>query len=139
MMLAFNNLKQIRALLEESSVIAVVGLSPKTARPSNIVARYLIEAGYTIIPVNPGHDHILGLACYPSLSTVPGNIDIVDIFRKSEEVESIVREAVATDCKAIWMQQGIINHQAARIAEDSGKIVIMDRCIKIDHADLFSS
>jgi uncharacterized protein len=139
MMLAFNNLKQIRTLLEESSVIAVVGLSPKTARPSNMVARYLIEAGYTVIPVNPGHDHILGLACYPSLSAIPESIDIVDIFRKSEDVEPIVRDALGTDCKAIWMQQGIINHQAARIAEDAGKIVIMDRCIKIDHADLFSS
>ncbi len=138
-MLAFNNLKQIRTLLEESSVIAIVGLSPKTARPSNMVARYLIEAGYTVIPVNPGHDQILGLTCYPSLAAIPGSIDIVDIFRKSEEVEPVVREAIATDCKAVWMQQGIINHQAAAIAESSGKMVIMDRCIKIDHADFFTS
>ncbi|MEE4242591.1 MAG: CoA-binding protein [Desulfopila sp.] len=137
-MLSLNNLSIIRVLLEESSVIAIVGLSPKTTRPSNMVARYLIETGYTVIPVNPGHDRILDLPCYPSISAIPGSIDIVDIFRKSEDVEPIVREAVETDCKAIWMQQGIINHQAARIAENSGKIVIMDRCIKIDHADLIA-
>ncbi|MFN2355404.1 MAG: CoA-binding protein [Desulfopila sp.] len=135
-----NNIRMndIRQLLEQSSIIAVVGLSAKTQRPSNMVARYLIEAGYTIVPVNPGQDTILGLPCYPDISSIPGDIDIVDIFRRSEEVTSIVEQAVQTSCSAIWMQEGVVNHEAAELAMQHGKKVIMDRCIKVDHATIHS-
>lgn len=101
-----------------------------------MVARYLIEAGYTVIPVNPGQSEILGLACYANLSEIPVNVDIVDIFRRSEEVFPIVEAAVEIGAKAVWMQQGIINHEAADFARERGLTVIMDRCIKIDHQDL---
>lgn len=121
------------SLLRNSKTIAVVGLSPKSVRPSNMVARYLIEAGYTIYPVNPGHDTILDLKCYPNLLSVPGNVDIVDIFRRAEDVYPIVEDAVSIGARAVWMQQGIVNVEAAQLAEQNGLQVIMDRCIKIDH------
>lgn len=123
----------IRTLLAENNVIAVVGLSPKTQRPSNRVARYMQQAGYRIIPVNPGQTEILGEKCYPDLHAVPDRIDIVNIFRRSEHVEPVVRDAIAIQAKAVWMQQGIINEQAARLAELNGLVVVMDRCISVDH------
>ena len=132
-----NNMNEIKKILGKSVSIAVVGLSPKENRPSNLVGRYLIDAGYTVIPVNPGHTEILGKTCYPSLSNVNEPVDIVDIFRKSEDVLPIVEEAISIGAKVIWMQQGIVNHQAAARAEEAGLSVVMDRCIKIDHNDLF--
>lgn len=137
-MFTLDQISDIRQLLTESSIIAMVGLSPKTQRPSNLVARYLIDAGYTIIPVNPGQDTILGLQCYPDISSIPGDIDIVDIFRRSEEVKPIVEQAVQTNCSAIWMQEGVVNHEAAELAKQHGKKVIMDRCIKVAHATIHS-
>jgi hypothetical protein len=131
------NMNEIKKILGKSVSIAVVGLSPKENRPSNLVGRYLIDAGYTVIPVNPGHTEILGKTCYPSLSEVNKHVDIVDIFRKSEDVLPIVEEAIAIGAKVIWMQLGVVNHQAAARAEEAGLTVIMDRCIKIDHNDLF--
>lgn len=135
-MISLNNTEEIRSILSTSKTIAVVGLSPKKERPSNGVARYLIEVGYTVVPVNPGHDSILGLPCYPSLRDIPIDIDIVNIFRKSEDVEPIIHQALEIDCRVIWMQQGVINHLAAEVARQRGKNVIMDRCIKVDHAAL---
>lgn len=137
LMQKFVNVNEIKKILEESDSIAVVGLSPKENRPSNLVGRYLLDVGYTVIPVNPGHTQILGRKCYPDLSTIKEHIDIVDIFRKSEDVLPIVEDAIAIGAKVIWMQLGIINHQAAARAEEAGLTVIMDRCIKIDHNDLF--
>ena len=131
------NLNKIKKILEESDSIAVVGLSPKENRPSNLVGCYLLDAGYTVIPVNPGHTEILGKKCYSNLSTVTGHVDIVNIFRKAEDVIPIVEEAIAIGAKVIWMQLGVVNHQAAARAEEAGLAVIMDRCIKIDHNDLF--
>ena len=130
--------KNIRQLLDDSKSIAIVGLSPKEQRPSNMVARYLLEAGYTVYPVNPGQEEILGQKCYPDLGSVPYDIDIVDIFRKSEDILPIVDKALQCSPlpKAIWMQQGIVNEPAAESAKLSGLIVIMDRCIKVDHANL---
>ena len=113
--------------------IAVVGLSPKPNRPSNQVALYLQQAGYSIIPVNPGQDTILGQTCYPSLSAVPARVDMVDIFRRSDEVPPVVAEAVAIGAKVVWMQDGIVNEAAAAVARKSGLIVVMDRCLKRDH------
>ena len=126
----------IRKILKDSSVIAVVGLSPKPHRPSHQVSRYLLEAGYTIIPVNPGQDSILGLPCYPNLRAIPSPVDTVDIFRRQEEVLPIVEDAIAIGAKYIWMQVGIVNEEAAARAETAGLVVVMDRCTMIDHMNL---
>jgi len=136
MILAAEQVKKIRKILLESRTIAVVGLSPKPYRPSHEVARYLMEAGYTIIPVNPGHDALLGLTCYPNLRAIPTQIDMVDIFRRSEAVMNIIDDAVAVGARFIWMQEGIVNQEAAAKAEAAGLIVVMDRCTKIDHMNL---
>lgn len=135
-MINLNNILEIPKLLDEAQIIAVVGLSPKTERPSNMVARYLIQAGYIVIPVNPGHEQILGIHCYPSLLEIPGHVDIANIFRKSEDVGPIVQQAVEKGCTTVWMQQGIVNHDAALAARQNGLKVIMDRCIKVDHLNL---
>jgi predicted CoA-binding protein len=126
----------IRRILKDSKTIAVVGLSPKPHRPSHQVASYLMEAGYAIIPVNPGQDTLLGLPCYPNLQAIPGPVDMVDIFRRSEFVIPIVEDAVSIGAKFIWMQEGLVNEVAARKAEEAGLTVIMDRCTKIDHMNL---
>jgi len=130
--------QEIEKLLRSVQTIAVVGLSPKENRPSNMVARYLLDAGYTIYPVNPGHSQILGQICYAELSAVPFPVDVVDIFRKPEDVLPIVEQAVQLTPlpRAIWMQQGIINEPAAQLARNKGILVVMDRCIKIDHQNL---
>ena len=133
--------QEIEKLLRNARTIAVVGLSPKENRPSNMVARYLLEAGYTIIPVNPGQSRILGQTCYADLPAVPFTIDVVDIFRKAEDVLPIVEQAMLLKPlpKAIWMQQGIINEPAAQLARDNGIFVVMDRCMKVDHQNLLHS
>jgi len=123
----------LQRIFAESRTIAVVGLSPKTNRPSNQVALYLQQAGFRIIPVNPGQAEILGEPCYPDLQSIPEPVDVVDIFRRSEQVEPVVRDAIAISAKVIWMQQGIVNVEAATIAEQAGLTVIMDRCMKVDH------
>ena len=136
MILSNEHVATIRKVLRESKTIAVVGLSPKPNRPSHQVARYLMEVGYTIIPVNPGQDIILGQTCYPNLRDIPTPVDMVDIFRRQEEVVSIVEDAIGIGARFIWMQQGIVNEEAAEKAEAAGLIVIMDRCTKIDHMNL---
>ncbi|MBU0730920.1 MAG: CoA-binding protein [Proteobacteria bacterium] len=126
----------IRSILKKYKTIAVVGLSPKITRPSNQVADYLIRAGYEVIPVNPGQNEILGRTCYPDLLSIPESVDLVDIFRKPEDVPAVVDEAIAIGAKVIWMQLGIINDEAAKKATAAGLTVIMDRCIKVDHQNL---
>jgi predicted CoA-binding protein len=126
----------IRRILKDSRTIAVVGLSPKPHRPSHQVARYLMRAGYTIIPVNPGQSTILGLPCYPNLRAIPTPVDMVDIFRRQKEVLPIVEDAIAIGARFVWMQEGIVNQEAAARAEAAGLVVIMDRCTKIDHMNL---
>lgn len=122
----------IKELLATTRTIAVVGLSPKENRPSNLVARYLLDAGFTVLPVNPGQTEILGLPCYPDLRSIPTPVDLVDIFRRSDEVGPVVDEAIAIGAKAIWMQEGIVNEVAAAKASAAGLTVIMDRCIKVE-------
>ena len=128
----------LAALLTESSSIAIVGLSPKGDRPSNMVGRYLLDKGYIVYPVNPGQTEILGQTCYADVTALPDAIDIIDIFRKSADVLPVVEQIVKLPRrpKAIWMQQGIVNTEAAALAEKNGIMVIMDRCIKIDHQNL---
>jgi hypothetical protein len=130
----------IRSILKSYRHIAVVGISDKPDRPSNAVARYLIRAGYTIYPVNPSIDEVLGLECWPSLSAIPDEIrklvEIVDIFRKPVDVPPVVDEAIAIGAKVVWMQLGISNEAAADKARIAGLEVVQDRCIAIEHQNL---
>ncbi len=130
------NDREIRQLLETSKTIAVVGLSDKPDRDSYRVAEYLQRQGYRIIPVNPTVDAVLGEKSYASVSDIPASVDIVDIFRRSDAVEPVVEDAIAAGARAVWMQLGIENEEAAQAAEAAGLQVVMDRCIKIEHARL---
>ena len=123
-------------ILQSARTVAVVGLSGKRYRPSYGVAEYLKREGYRVIPVNPGEVEVLGEKCYPDLDSVPGEIDVVDIFRRSEFVPEIVEAAIRKGAKVIWMQEGVIHEQAARRAREAGLTVVMDRCILKDHRRL---
>ena len=123
----------ITRILKECRTIAVVGLSSNPARPSYGVASYMKAQGYRVIPVNPNETNVLGEPAYPSLAAVPGTIDLVNIFRKSEDVLPIVEDAIARGAKAIWMQEGITHEQAAVRAGESGLLVVMDRCWFKEH------
>ena len=123
-------------ILKNSNVIAVVGLSKNTEKASNRVAGYLKEQGYKIIPVNPNEDEILGEKVYPNLTSISKKVDVVQIFRKSEDVPPIVEDAVEVKAKAVWMQEGIINEEAAARARDAGLMVVMDKCMFKEHQKL---
>ncbi|MCL0056492.1 CoA-binding protein [Dehalococcoidia bacterium] len=123
-------------ILNSSKTIAVVGLSPRRERPSFTVASYLKEQGFSIIPVNPTVAEILGERSYPDLSSIPGRVDVVDIFRRSEEVLPIVEEAIKIGAKSVWMQEGVINEDAASRAREAGLLVIMDKCMLKEHRRL---
>lgn len=116
--------------------IAVVGMSPKPERPSHFVALYLRDQGYTIIPVNPGQKEIAGEVCYPSLRDILVEVDVVDVFRSPEFVGPIADATVEIGAKALWLQDGVINEEAAQIAEDSGLLVIMNDCMMRKHRQL---
>lgn len=131
-----SNKEEIGKILKEYKTIAVVGLSPKEGRPSHQVAKYLKSRGYKIIPVNPNATEIFGKKCYPDLKSIPERIDIVDIFRRSEDVPPIVDEAIAIGIRVVWMQEGIINDEAAERARKAGLEVVMDRCILKEHMRL---
>jgi len=120
-------------ILRNTKTVAMVGLSANPERPSNIVAVYLKEHGYRVIPVNPNEKTVLGEVSYPDLSSVPGKVDVVDIFRKSEDVLPIVREAIKKGARAVWMQEGVINKEAAAAARQAGLKVVMDRCMRKEH------
>ena len=126
--------KTITGILKDCRTIAVVGLSSNPARPSFGVASYMQAQGYRVIPVNPNETTVLGEPAYPSLADVPGTIDLVNIFRKSEEVLPIVDEAIARGAKAMWMQEGVVNEAAAHRAGRAGLLVVMDRCWLKEHA-----
>ena len=122
-----------KEILKSSRVVAVVGLSPKPDRPSYRVASYLKANGYKIIPVNPSAEEILGETSYPDLSSITEPVDVVDIFRRSEDVPSIVEDAIKIGAKAVWMQEGIINELAATRVREAGLLVVMDRCMLKEH------
>jgi len=124
----------LRRILGETRTIAVVGLSANWYRPSHFAAKYMQDHGYRIVPVNPAYTEVLGQRCYPSVTAIPGPVDLVDCFRKPGEIVPIAHEAVAKGAKVLWMQLGIRNDEAARIANDAGLDVVMDRCVKIEHA-----
>lgn len=128
--------EEIQRILQESKTIAVVGLSPKEDSASHRVAEYLIKAGYRVVPVNPTYPEILGLKSYPSLSEVPDIVDIVDVFRRPEALSEIVDQAIDKKAKTVWMQEGIVNTEAAAKARNAGLSVVMDRCIHKTHKSL---
>jgi predicted CoA-binding protein len=125
---------EILEILRNYRVVAVVGLSAKPDRPSHQVAQYLQEHGYRIIPVNPGCQEILGEKCYASLKAIPFPVEVVDIFRQVDAIPAIVDEAIAIKAKAVWMQLGLAEPGSARKAREAGLGVVMDRCMKIEHA-----
>jgi uncharacterized protein len=131
------DINTLRRILKQSHTIAVVGLSANWWRPSYFAAKYMQEHGYRVIPVNPAYPEVLGEKCYASLRDIPDKVDIVDCFRKSEEIPPVAADAIAIGAKVLWMQIGVINHAAADAARAAGLDVVMDRCVKIEHARLF--
>ncbi|MEJ2543177.1 MAG: CoA-binding protein [Calditrichaceae bacterium] len=128
--------KDIPDILKNYKNIAIVGLSDKPDRTSYRVGAYIKKAGYHIIPVNPNYESVMDLKCYNTLEEIPEPVDIVNIFRKSEDVLPVVQDAIKINAKVVWMQLGIVNEEAAKLALDAGLQVIMNRCIKIEHSML---
>ena len=128
-----------KQIFDSCRVVAIVGISPNPDRPSYRVASYLKENGYKVVPVNPTTGEILGETCYPDLSSIPETVDVVDIFRRSEEVPAIVEDAIKIATKAVWMQEGVVNEAAAAHARASGLLVVMDRCMLKEHQKLRNS
>ena len=126
----------LRRLLSEARRIVVVGLSPKPHRDSNRVGRYLLDRGYEVVPVYPREEEILGQRVYRRIQDVPGPIDMVDVFRRSSELPGVVDDALAAKTPALWFQLGCVHEEAARRAADAGVLVVMDRCIMVDHAHI---
>lgn len=124
----------LRRILMRSRTLAVVGLSAQWYRPSYFAAKYMQDHGYRIIPVNPKYAEVLGEKSYPDLRSIPQPVDLVDCFRKAPEIPAIADEAIAVGAKVLWMQLGIVNDQAAQRADAAGLDVVMNRCVKIEHA-----
>ncbi|MBT4385718.1 MAG: CoA-binding protein [Betaproteobacteria bacterium] len=132
-------INELRVILKESKTIAVVGLSANWYRPSYFAAKYMQEHGYKIIPVNPAYvgQEVLGERCYSSLEDIPESVDMVDCFRKSEDIEPIASQAVTIGAKIIWLQLGVKNESASEIASAAGMTYVENRCVKIEHGRLF--
>ena len=128
--------KKIGAILRDAKRIAVVGASPQPGRDSGTIARFLVERGYEVIPVNPAYKDVFGMQCYPDLTSIGLPIDIVDVFRNPAYVLPIVQEAIAVRAGTVWMQFDVVNEEAAGIAENAGLNVIMDRCIAVEYRRL---
>ena len=129
-----NGQETIERIINECRTIAVVGLSSNPGRASNGVAGYMRRQGYKVIPVNPRETEVFGQKAYPSLADVPEKIDLVDVFRRSEEAGAVVDEAIKVGARAVWLQEGVIDEAAAKRAADAGLLVVMDRCWLKDHA-----
>jgi uncharacterized protein len=132
-----SDIKTLRRVLMQYKTVAMVGLSSDWSRPSNFAAKYLLDRGYKVIPVNPKYDEILGQTCYPDLQSIPEPVDIVDLFQRVERIPPFVDVAIEIGAKAVWMQLGIFDEEQAQKARDAGLEVIMDRCMKIEYARLF--
>jgi predicted CoA-binding protein len=124
----------LRRILARSRTLAVVGLSAQWYRPSYFAAKYMQDHGYRIIPVNPRYDEVLGERCYPDLRAIAQSVDLVDCFRRSQDIPPIADAAIAIGAKVLWMQLGVVNDEAAQRASDAGLDVVMNRCVKIEHA-----
>ncbi len=132
-----SDIPTLRRILNDCRTVAVVGLSRNWHRPSNFAAKYLQDHGYRVIPVNPAYDEVLGETCYPSLADIPEAVDVVDCFRAAAEIPALAEQAIAIGAKVLWTQLEVINYDAARTARAAGLDVVMDRCMKIEHARLF--
>jgi len=134
-----DEISTLRRILSENRVLAIVGLSADWYRPSFFAAKYMQEHGYRVIPVNPRYagQKLLGETCYASLKEIPDKVDLVDVFRKSEDVLPIAKDAIAIGARALWQQIGVKNADAAAVAREAGLDAVMDRCVKIEHARLF--
>ncbi len=131
------DIAMLRRILATSRTIAVVGLSAEWHRPSHFAAAYMQQHGYRIIPVNPRYQEVLGERCHASLETIDVPVDIVDVFRRTEDVLPIAEQAIAIGAKCLWQQIGVKNFEATRLAQAAGLDTVMDRCVKIEHARLF--
>jgi uncharacterized protein len=132
-----DDISSLRRILKNCQTIAVVGLSAEWHRPSFFAAKYMQEHGYRIVPVNPKYPEILGEKCYASLTDIPFPVDMVDMFRKPQDVLPIAQDAVKIGAKCLWQQLGVENLEAAALAEKAGLDSVMNRCVKIEHARLF--
>ena len=136
-----DDINTLRRILKECRVIAVVGLSAQWHRPSYFAAKYMLEHGYRVIPVNPQYPEVLGQKCYASLRDIPrsvvGQVDLVDVFRKTADVLPVAEDAIAIGAKVFWQQLGVKNEAAAALARSKGLETVMDRCVKIEHGRLF--
>lgn len=132
-----DDIPTLRRILKENKTIAIVGLSANWYRPSYFAAKYLQDHGYRVIPVNPSYPEVLGETCYADLKAIPEPVDVVDCFRKAEDIPVLVDDAIEIGAKVLWMQLGVVNEDAARRARAAGLEVVMDRCMKIEYARLF--
>jgi predicted CoA-binding protein len=131
------DIKDLRRILNDYKRVAMVGLSDDWSRPSNFAAKYLLDHGFEVIPINPKYPEILGQKCYADLRDIPDPVDIVDLFQRVERIPPFVDQAIEIGAKAVWMQLGIIHEEAAQKARDAGLEVVMNRCMKIEYARLF--
>ena len=132
-----HDINALRRILKDNRVLAVVGLSANWHRPSYFAAKYMIEHGYRVIPVNPQYKEVLGQKCYASLRDIPEKVDLVDVFRKTADVMPVAEDAIAIGAKVLWQQLGVKNEAAAAKALAAGLESVMDRCVKIEHGRLF--
>ena len=134
---AGDDINTLRRILKESRVLAIVGLSASWHRPSYFAAKYMLEHGYRVIPVNPQYQEVLGQKCYASLREIPEKVDLVDVFRKAAEVMPVAEDAIAIGARVLWQQLGVKNEAAAARARAAGLETVMDRCVTIEHGRLF--
>jgi len=131
------DIRDLRRILTDYKRVAMVGLSADWSRPSNFAAKYLLDHGFEVIPVNPKYPEILGQKCYADLRDIPTPVDIVDLFQRVDRIPYFVDQAIEIGAKVVWMQLGIVHEEAAQKARDAGLEVVMDRCMKIEYARLF--
>lgn len=131
------DVQTLRRILTQNKTIAVVGLSANESRPSFFAAKYMLDHGFNIIPVNPRYETVLGQTCYPDLESIPEPVDIVDVFQRPDRVMPISQSAIDMKARVLWMQLGVVNEEAAELAESKGLDVVMNRCVKIEYARLF--
>ncbi len=132
-----DDINTLRRILKENRVLAIVGLSASWFRPSYFAAKYMMDHGYRVIPVNPQYREVLGEKCYASLREIPEKVDIVDVFRKSADVMPVAEDAIAIGARVLWQQLGVKNEAAAAKARAAGLETVLDRCVKIEHGRLF--
>lgn len=129
----FQNAKHIQDVLATAKTIAIVGMSTELTKPSNMVGSYLLDEGFTVIPVNPRATEILGQKCYPDLKSIPVSVDVVDVFRPAKEIPAIVDEAIAIGAKAVWTQLKLVDLESSKRAAEAGLVSVADKCIKMEH------